>query len=109
MRICGFADAIWKRKPFFDDLEIYEPVILDISKKRCEPGYVKEYDWCKCKCLKCEPEYMMIKFSNLKVFDFKEENRFIIINYLKNKGFKYHPTPHLKDRLIFEYKVCLFE
>lgn len=50
----------------------------------------------------------MIKFTNLKVFDFKEENRYLIINYLKNEGFKYI-TGNLQDRLIFKYKVCLFE
>lgn len=97
MIIFGFKEALWKNKPIFDDLEVYEPVYLDIRKSKQEP----------CICRKCSCDKVLI--TNLKVYKFKEENRYLIINYLKNKGFKYHFTPHLKDRLIFEYKVCLFE
>jgi hypothetical protein len=97
MIIFGFKEAIWKNKPIFDDLEVYEPVNLDISKTKQEP----------CKCKKCRCDIVLL--TNLKIFDFKEENRKQIINYLKNKGFKYHFLPQLKDRLIFKYKVCLFE
>jgi len=112
MIIFGFHNAMWKNKFTFDDLEIYEDVSLNITKKVCSIDYTKKYNWEKCNCNINDKKYhelLNIKIKNLKVFDFKEENRYLIINYLKNKGFKYIFTPNLQDRLIFEYKVCLFE
>ena len=53
-------------------------------------------------------EFIKIGQTNLKFFNFEEEDKTKIISYFKNNGFIYTPTPGLKDRLIFKYVTCCF-
>lgn len=57
-----------------------------------------------------DDKYKSIYQTNLKFFNYNQNDKGKIISFFKNHGFKFIPDKRdLQDRLIFKYISCLYE
>lgn len=100
-RVFCFNEAIFKHKleKLLFKLELELHIFTDIY-----------YDKSNEKNTKINDKYKSIYQTNLKIFNYNQNDKGKIISFFKNNGFKYTiDTRNLQDRLIFKYVTCLYE